>query len=304
MKNFYRVKAKCGHVGNNKYIPIDFYFIADNAKNAAQLCRNTPRVKHHHKDAIIETVEITKADYDTGIAENLKDPYLTVDNIQEQRRIADSIIDRIQIENVVEDVLADEMNINRSNHFIGKMPVNNPKKFAQRYQHEGILFDEFQNNIPTAFRNYCNSITGGGKYIKKINISSNSHVPLSDSLYSLLKDKSCKSPDDFVNKMKSFLGKYYKTCKTEESLEFGVVLAYYVFLLEKINENPSNDIEKIINTILKMVYRFKEKLDLEYFENCLFDYRACNFNIQSSEEMFAQQYDFRAERKYMEMKDI
>lgn len=245
------------------------------------MCRKTPRVKHHHKDAIIEVVEITRLDYDIGIAENLEDPYLTVDNIQNQGRITDFIIDRIQTEDDVECALLVERQTNEDSYFLGKKPVNNPKNFVQRYQHEGFFLEEIQNNTPTAFQNYCNLITGSGKCIKKVNVNSITDIPLSESLFSLIKDKSCKSPDVFVKRMKSFLRRYYKTCETEDSIELFVVMAYYIFILEKINSRPDNDIEGIINIILKMVYKFEDKLELDYFENCLFDYRAYDLNSEN-----------------------
>ena len=59
----YIVSTKCGHVGNNKYIVIDFAVSAKSAKEAAGIARNIPRVKHHWKNAIEEVREVTPEEY-------------------------------------------------------------------------------------------------------------------------------------------------------------------------------------------------------------------------------------------------
>ena len=58
---YYIVTAKCGHVGKNKYILIDFPVVAEDGETAAQIVRLIPRVKHDHKDAI---KEVKQVDYD------------------------------------------------------------------------------------------------------------------------------------------------------------------------------------------------------------------------------------------------
>ena len=50
---FYRVKAKCGHVGRNNYIVKNFYVVASSGKEAAHKVRYFPRVKHDRKDAYL-----------------------------------------------------------------------------------------------------------------------------------------------------------------------------------------------------------------------------------------------------------
>lgn len=95
--HYYIVKAKCGHVGRNKYIIIDFPIKASTKKEAASIARQLPRVKHHHKDAILE---ITEIDYDSYISmkrELRKSPYMRSTNIQQQRTLYPSYyIDRIE----------------------------------------------------------------------------------------------------------------------------------------------------------------------------------------------------------------
>ena len=53
MKNYYEVLAKCGHVGKKHYVPVKFAVIAEDGKEAAKMVRYFPRVKHNHKDAIL-----------------------------------------------------------------------------------------------------------------------------------------------------------------------------------------------------------------------------------------------------------
>ena len=55
---YYKVLAKCGHVGRHRYITKWFYVKASSGKEAAYIVRYKPRVKHDHKDAIREVVSI------------------------------------------------------------------------------------------------------------------------------------------------------------------------------------------------------------------------------------------------------
>lgn len=82
---YYVVKAKCGHVGRNNYILVDFGVAAQCKKEAAQIARHLPRVKHHHKDAIVEIKEVEYDTYKSRRAENSKLGYLKSKNIQDQR---------------------------------------------------------------------------------------------------------------------------------------------------------------------------------------------------------------------------
>lgn len=86
-KRYYKVVAKCGHVGRNNYIPVQFAVIALNGKEAAKKVRDYTRVKHNHKDAILNCTEISYADYLELLDINSKDEYLRCVNIQQQRKI-------------------------------------------------------------------------------------------------------------------------------------------------------------------------------------------------------------------------
>ena len=61
MKNFYKITAKCGHVGKKNYIPIKFAVCAEDGKEAAKKVRNFARVKDNHKDAILDVKSISIA---------------------------------------------------------------------------------------------------------------------------------------------------------------------------------------------------------------------------------------------------
>ncbi len=64
--NYYLVTAKCGHVGNRKYVDICFPIVAKSAHDAAQVVLNRPKVKKQLKNAITNVVKI---DYDTYLEE-------------------------------------------------------------------------------------------------------------------------------------------------------------------------------------------------------------------------------------------
>ncbi|MDY0140217.1 MAG: hypothetical protein RBR50_10990 [Candidatus Izemoplasmatales bacterium] len=93
--NKYIVSTKCGHVGNNKYIVIDFAVSAVNAKVAARIARNIPRVKHHWKNAIEQVREVTPEEYYNQIKINSEDEYLKSQCIQDQRKNCEDIIERV-----------------------------------------------------------------------------------------------------------------------------------------------------------------------------------------------------------------
>ena len=61
--NYYIVKAKCGHVGKGKYIPIDFPIRSRDAKRAAFIIRQKPGVKHHHSDAILSVRKVSYVEF-------------------------------------------------------------------------------------------------------------------------------------------------------------------------------------------------------------------------------------------------
>lgn len=96
----FSVLTKCGHVGRNYYIPITFVIRAENAREAAAIARQRPRVKHDHKDAILEVKRIDEFEAKKICRLNDLDPYLKCKNAQEQRAINEQIANRIEIEPV------------------------------------------------------------------------------------------------------------------------------------------------------------------------------------------------------------
>lgn len=94
-KKNYIVSTKCGHVGNNNYIVIDFPVIARNAREAAKIARNIPRVKHHWKNAIEKVHEVTAERYYKQIEINRNDDYLKAHCIQDQKRACKNLDERI-----------------------------------------------------------------------------------------------------------------------------------------------------------------------------------------------------------------
>lgn len=82
---FYKVEAKCGHVGKDYYFPGELYITAENGREAAAVARRMPRVKHDHKDAILSVSEIDADSYILGKESSMSNPYWLCKNIQEQR---------------------------------------------------------------------------------------------------------------------------------------------------------------------------------------------------------------------------
>ena len=86
---YFKVEAKCGHVGRGKCVWITFAVTASNGSEAAEKARGFKRVKHDHKDAIGSVKEISFEEFIAIKANNDADPYLHCKNVQEQRRIPD-----------------------------------------------------------------------------------------------------------------------------------------------------------------------------------------------------------------------
>lgn len=95
---FYKVEAKCGHVGKDYYFPGELYITAENGREAAKVARRMPRVKHNHKDAILSVSEIDADSYVRGKGSIMDNPYWFCKNIQEQR---------IQCRNLEENLVAE-----------------------------------------------------------------------------------------------------------------------------------------------------------------------------------------------------
>lgn len=105
MKNefekYFMVIAKCGHVGRKNYIPIKFAVVAESGKDAAKKVRQFPRVKHNHKDVILDVRCITLEEFLEIKEINNNDPYLKCHSKQEQNLIV----------NLAERMVADLHNV-------------------------------------------------------------------------------------------------------------------------------------------------------------------------------------------------
>ena len=96
-KNYYAVTCKCGHVGRQFFVRLDFPVNADSGKEAAEIARFIPRVKHDHKDAILNCAEIDYEEYLILQKINNNDPYLKCKNPQEQAHIY-GFVERLETE--------------------------------------------------------------------------------------------------------------------------------------------------------------------------------------------------------------
>lgn len=126
---YYIVTAKCGHVGKGRYIPIPFAIRARSAAEAASIARGMPRVKHHHKDAILSVEEVTIFDYSELRWINHYDPYLQCESKREQQQEFDAIYFRI---------LEDDTGIRRRQQsteekpvYAGKKRIRNVRQYAK-----------------------------------------------------------------------------------------------------------------------------------------------------------------------------
>ena len=99
---YYKVTAKFGHVGKSNFYKGNLYIKAESKKEAAEKARYCPRVKHDHKDAILNVEEIDKDSYREGLEKNRAIRYFSCYNVQEQRECFCEIEDYIFKENDVE----------------------------------------------------------------------------------------------------------------------------------------------------------------------------------------------------------
>ena len=103
-KRYFKVEAKCGHVGHGKCIWITFATTGENGKEAARKVRDFKRVKHDHKDAILDVRCITLEEFLEIKEINDNDPYLKCHSRQEQNLIV----------NLAERMVADLHNVKQA----------------------------------------------------------------------------------------------------------------------------------------------------------------------------------------------
>lgn len=120
---YYVVSTKCGHVGRNNYITIDFAVKAINSKEASNKVRQFPRVKKHHKDVIESITEISKEEYHQQRMRNHLDPYLNATSKQEQNVICMDLEHRIKRHQMKEKIDYKYKRKNRINFLIKKRKI-------------------------------------------------------------------------------------------------------------------------------------------------------------------------------------
>jgi hypothetical protein len=96
--SFFAVTAKCGHVGRGYYYEGVFYVRAENGSAAAAIVRTRARVKHDHKDAILEVVKIDYRQFKAGQATYMTNPYFNCHSIQEQRQFVSGIAENVYLD--------------------------------------------------------------------------------------------------------------------------------------------------------------------------------------------------------------
>lgn len=132
---YYKVETKCGHVGKENYIIINFPIKADSKKEAAKIAREIPRVKHNYKDAILGVNEITLEEYKQLCKANSNDPYLKCKNKQEQNLII-GLEERI----IYKEEFDEEIELCVWKY---KKPIRNVKKYL-KFNNCNDYIDEFE----------------------------------------------------------------------------------------------------------------------------------------------------------------
>ena len=93
----YKVIAKCGHVGQNKYYPGYFVVKANNAADAANKARYFPRVKHDNKYAILSVEEIDEKMARKLFIKKEKEIYFHI-KTNKERKLTMPLLERLLIE--------------------------------------------------------------------------------------------------------------------------------------------------------------------------------------------------------------
>lgn len=72
---YYKVTAKCGHVGKGRYCIKNFYIKANGKSEARKRVERMPRVKKGLEDAVMNVRRISFETYMNGVVETGRDPY-------------------------------------------------------------------------------------------------------------------------------------------------------------------------------------------------------------------------------------
>ena len=91
MQKLYLADVICGHVGKNWGVEKTLCITAQSRKEAAEIARLKPRVKHHHPKAVLDVREVEIEEYIQQLVDNYFDPYFTSKNKQEQNKYCPDI---------------------------------------------------------------------------------------------------------------------------------------------------------------------------------------------------------------------
>lgn len=127
---YFKVIAKCGHVGRNNYFRGEFFVGAENKKEAAQKVKTYPRVKKNHKDVILNVEEITNEQYIIGRNATKNNPYFKCKSKYEQNAIMELIQDQIFSETETQNKQREKSKFYKSKTNKTK-GIRNPYKYAK-----------------------------------------------------------------------------------------------------------------------------------------------------------------------------
>ncbi len=134
INSYWAATAKCGHVGNRRYLPKTFAVRAQSSREAALIARNTPRVKHHNKYAVLSVEPISLEEYRALKQKNRHDPYFHCHSVQDQRELLFDIEEQVVDERYKNDELLDsDESENSRRMFNGKVSIRNPKHYIKCY---------------------------------------------------------------------------------------------------------------------------------------------------------------------------
>ncbi len=136
---YFMVIAKCGHVGKNNYYKGILYIKAESGKSAARIARETPRVKHDQKDAILSVQEIDLEEFKKGRALINEMHYFLCENKQMQNLYLHEIEDNIFQE---EELLEESKSRYTKKHSLRKI-YNSDPAYDMYKKNRRIMANEF-----------------------------------------------------------------------------------------------------------------------------------------------------------------
>jgi len=134
---FFAVTAKCGHVGRHQYYEGKFFVRALTASEAARIVRFMPRVKKHHRDAILHVRQVSHEEYLIGAEEYRNNPYFKCESKWQQRQVLEQI----------KPHLRPETDLQNERRFVenrtDKFPSYIRPKYKKPYKRERFLWYDY-----------------------------------------------------------------------------------------------------------------------------------------------------------------